>query len=205
MVRVKICGITNVYDAVYAAQAGADAIGLVFAPSKRQVTVYTARLIVRELPPFIKTVGVFVNESLTNIQKIQDEAKIDLIQLSGDESEDYSAFFGTEAIKAIHVRDNNPPIATDYRYNYILLDTAHGSEKGGTGKVFDWRLAVEIARVRPIILAGGLNPENVVEAINTVRPYAVDVSSGVEKEPGRKDNVKVRAFINRAKSVEYSA
>lgn len=205
MVRVKICGITNVYDALHAIDAGADAIGFIFAPSKRRINVETAQLIGREAPPFVKTVGVFVNESLLEIQKIQDAAKIDLIQLSGDESEDFAAFFGPEAIKTIHVSAKKPPIPSVYPYNTILLDTAQGSQKGGTGKAFDWSLAIHMAKTRRIILAGGLNPENVVQAINIVKPYAVDVSSGVEKEPGRKDNVKVRTFIRRAKSVELNA
>lgn len=205
MVRVKICGITNVKDAMCAVEAGADAIGFVFAPSSRQINTRTARLIVRELPPFVKTVGVFVNESLFNIQKIQDEVKIDLIQLSGEESEDLATYFGPDAIKTIHVSIEQPLNPKSYPYNTILLDTAHPREKGGTGKTFDWKLAIELARSRPIILAGGLGPENVTKAIKMVRPYAVDVSSGVEQEPGRKDDVKVRTFIKKAKSVEFNS
>ncbi len=205
MVRVKICGITCLNDALQAVEAGADAIGLVFAPSKRQVTSLTARLIQKQLPPFVKTVGVFVNESLENITAIKDYAKLDLIQLSGDEPEEFASFFGSNAIKTIHVSEENPPRPRDYATSTILLDTAHGSVRGGSGKVFDWGLAVEIARKRPVILAGGLNTENVVQAINTVKPYAVDVSSGVEKEPGRKDYVKVTTFIKRAKSVDFGS
>ena len=205
MVRVKICGITNVDDALHSVDAGADALGFVFATSKRQVNPPTAQLIISKLPPFVKTVGVFVNESLFEIQKIQNETKIDLIQLSGDESEDFAAFFGPEAIKTLHVSPNTQLNTNSYPYNTLLLDTAQGSMKGGTGKVFDWRLAVEVARARRGILAGGLNTDNVAEAIQTVKPYAVDVSSGVEKEPGRKDHVKVTTFIKRAKSVEFSA
>lgn len=205
MVRVKICGITNVKDALHAVDAGADAIGFVFAPSKRRVTVQAARLIVQELPPFVKTVGVFVNESLLNIQRIQDEAKLDLIQLSGEESEDFAAYFAADAIKVVHVSKNTPPSARNYPYNTLLLDTLVKGQKGGSGQTFDWDLAVEIARTRRIIIAGGLNPENVVEAIHKVRPYAVDVSSGVEAEPGRKDDVKVTTFIKRAKSVEFNS
>ena len=205
MVRVKICGITNVKDALHAVDAGADAIGFVFAPSKRKITVQAARLIVQELPPFVKTVGVFVNESLLNIQRIQDEAKLDLIQLSGEESEDFAAYFAADAIKVVHVSKNTPPSARNYPYNTLFLDTLVKGQKGGSGQTFDWDLAVEIARTRRIIIAGGLNPENVVEAIHKVRPYAVDVSSGVEAEPGRKDDVKVTTFIKRAKSVEFNS
>ena len=205
MVRVKICGITRLNDALQAVDAGADAIGLVFAPSKRQITAITARLIQSQLPPFVKTVGVFVNESLDNISAIKDYAKLDLIQLSGDEPEDFASFFGSGAMKTIHVSPENPPRPECYGANTILLDTAHGSLKGGSGKVFDWSLAVEIAKKRPVILAGGLNPENVVQAIKTVKPYAVDVSSGVEKELGRKDYVKVKTFIKRAKSVDFGS
>ncbi len=205
MVRVKICGITNVKDALYAVDAGADAIGFVFASSRRQITVQAARLISRELPPFVKTVGVFVNESLLNIQRIQDEAKLDLIQLSGEESEDFAAYFAADAIKTVHVSRERPPVPTNYPYNTILLDTLVEGQKGGAGKTFDWDLATEIALSRRIILAGGLNPENIVDAINTVRPYAVDVSSGVEQEPGRKDDVKVTTFIKRAKSLEFNS
>ena len=205
MARVKICGITNVKDALHAADAGADAIGFVFAPSRRRISVEAARLIVRELPPFIKTVGVFVNESLMNIQRIQAEAKLDLIQLSGEESEDFAASLAAHAIKTLHVSKERSPIPTSYPYNTILLDTFVEGQKGGAGKTFDWRLATEIALTRRIILAGGLNPENVVEAINIVRPYAVDVCSGVEEEPGRKDHVKVTTFIKRAKSVEFNS
>ncbi len=205
MVRVKICGITNVKDALHAIDAGADAIGFVFAPSRRRITVQAARLIVQELPPFVKTVGVFVNESLLNIQRIQDEAKLDLIQLSGEESEDFAAYFAADAIKVVHVSTNTCPSATKYPYNTLLLDTLVEGQKGGSGQKFDWGLAVEIARTRRIIIAGGLNPENVVEAVHKVRPYAVDVSSGVELEPGRKDDVKVTTFIKRAKSVEFNS
>lgn len=205
MIRVKICGITNLFDALHAVEAGADALGFVFAPSKRQINIKTAQFIVKELPPFVKTVGVFVNESLLQIQKIQHETKIDLIQLSGDESEDFAAFFGPEAIKTIHVREGKAPQIDCYPFNTMLLDTGYGLHKGGTGKAFDWKLGVAISTARRVILAGGLNPDNVVEAIKIVKPYAVDVSSGVEQEPGRKDHVKVTTFIKRAKSVDFGS
>ncbi len=197
MVRVKICGITSLVDAMAAVRAGADALGFVFAPSPRRVSPDRVRTIVRELPPFVATVGVFVDAGLGEIRGIRAFCRLDLAQLHGDESEDFVNQLGNGTVKALRVRGVVP--ANTYIGATLLLDTYSPSAQGGTGTTFDWNLASEISRSRPIILAGGLSPENVADAIRAVNPYAVDVSSGVEHEPGRKDHDKMSRFVRRAK------
>jgi phosphoribosylanthranilate isomerase len=205
VVRVKICGITCVEDALAAVACGADALGFVFAPSPRRVTPQDARAIIHRLPPFVATVGVFVNESTDVIKDIQSLCGLDMIQLHGDESEAEATRLGTGVIKALRVGNGSRPRDDSYPTATLLLDTYSPGERGGTAQTFDWRLAAGPARRRPIILAGGLTPENVGEAVATVRPYAVDVSSGVEREPRRKDYEKLAYFIRRAKAVEQPA
>jgi phosphoribosylanthranilate isomerase len=201
MVKVKICGITRLEDALDAARLGADTLGFVFARSPRRVTPDLARGIVRSLPPFVTTVGVFVNEEIGIVREMRDFCGLDYVQLHGEETEAYAAELGTRVIKAIgvgaadHVNTDSHPSAL------LLLDSAGPKVRGGAGRTFDWSLAVGPARTRPIVLAGGLTPENVAEAVRTARPYAVDVSSGVESEPGKKDSTKLALFIRRAKSV----
>lgn len=205
MVRVKICGITCTEDALAAVRYGADALGFVFAPSPRQVTPQEARTIIHSLPPLVAKVGVFVNESADVIKNIRSFCGLDLIQLHGDESEAEAAQLGTGIIKALRVGDDFLPRDDSYPTATLLLDTYCPGSRGGTARTFDWRVATGPAKRRPIILAGGLTPDNVAQAVQTVRPYAVDVSSGVEREPRRKDYEKLAHFIRRAKAVEKPA
>lgn len=205
MVRVKICGITSIEDALAAVSFGADALGFIFAPSPRRVTMEEVRAIVRRLPPLVTKVGVFVNESVDRVEEIQDLCGLDMVQLHGDETEEEVTRLGNGVIKAVRVRGAVPPRDDAFSSATLLLDTYSPEAEGGTGRAFDWLLAAGPARRRPIILAGGLTPENVAEAVEMVRPHAVDVASGVECEPGRKDHEKLARFIRRAKAVERSA
>ena len=202
MARVKICGITNLEDALSAVEAGADALGFVFyAASPRHIFPEQATRIISQLPPFVQTVGLFVNEELNTVNEVADLCRLDLVQLHGDESADYCQQISRRVLKAFRVRSLTclDPIK-DYRVAGYLLDTFSPSFYGGTGTSFNWEIATEaVKRHQRIILAGGLTPDNVTEAIRQVRPYGVDVSSGVEAGPGKKDRDKVREFIRNAK------
>ena len=202
MVKVKICGITNIDDAVHAADCGADALGFVFFDkSPRCVSPEQARGIIAELPPFVTAVGLFVNEQPQRIREIADFCALDLLQLHGDETPRDCLLPPHRVVKALRVKDASSlaPLA-DYAVSALLLDAWASGIYGGTGHVFNWELAARAAETRRIILAGGLNPDNVAEAVRSVRPYGVDVSSGVEAFPGRKDREKVVAFIRTAKN-----
>jgi len=201
MVRVKVCGITTVEDASHAAACGADALGFVFfAKSPRCVSPEAARGIIAELPPFVSAVGLFVNEDPERIRQLADFCALDVIQLHGDESPEACAFPPRRVVKALRVKDAASLAGhREYGVSALLLDAWVAGAYGGTGESFNWDLAAEVARRRPVILAGGLTPANVAEAVRQVRPYAVDVSSGVEAAPGRKDPAKVEAFIRNAK------
>ena len=197
MVRIKICGITTLEDALMAIGEGADALGFVFAESPRQVTPEAARAIIERLPPFITTVGVFVNESPDRIRTLKDACLFQIVQFHGSESpRDIEPFFPF-SIKAFRMKDRGTLASMDdYRAGAFLLDAWDPSRAGGTGKTFDWEWAREAGnRGRRIILSGGLSADNLAAAIDAAGPYAVDVSSGVEAAPGRKDREKVRAFI----------
>ena len=201
--RVKICGITNLADAQVAADAGADALGFVFyEKSPRFVSMKTAVEISRALPPFIVRVGVFVNPSEELILKAVAECGLTLLQFHGDEPPEFCAQFGLMSMKAFRIRDaGSLKDLPKYKTDAWLLDAYSSDTLGGTGGVFNWDLAVEAQKSgRPIFLAGGLTPENVAEAFRKVRPFGVDVSSGVESSPGKKDHTKVRAFINAVKT-----
>jgi phosphoribosylanthranilate isomerase len=202
MVRVKICGTTNLDDAMAAVQAGADALGFVFyGKSPRVVEPKTAAEIIARLPPFVLPVGVFVDEELNVVRRIMEECKIPLAQLHGDESPRYCADLGRSVIKAIRVRDGRDlERMAAYQVCGFVLDAFVEGVPGGTGVTIEWDLAAQAQQLGPIILAGGLTPDNVLEAVRQVRPYAVDVSSGVEASPGKKDHAKLRAFITNAKS-----
>ncbi|NJN69863.1 MAG: phosphoribosylanthranilate isomerase [Nitrospira sp.] len=199
--KVKICGITNVEDAEVAIRAGADALGFVmYRKSPRFVEPAMARAIVAGLPPFVLPVGVFVNEEAERVRALMDECGLALAQLHGDESAHYCQNLGRPALKAIRLKDRGGFLALAEfhgRANVrgFLIDAFSDHAYGGTGKTVDWTLAQEAARSAPIILAGGLNPGNVAQAVQIVCPYGVDVSSGVEQRPGKKDPDKVKAFI----------
>ena len=203
--QVKICGVTNVADGLVAAEAGADLIGLMFyEQSPRHVTLAQAAEISRALPRFLIRVGVFVNPSPDLVMRAISECQLTMLQFHGDEPSDFCTHFGLMSVKAIRVRDESSlQLLENYRTDAILLDAHSPKGLGGTGEQFNWDLAVKAqAFGRPIILAGGLTPENVAAAVQAVRPFGVDVSSGVESAPGKKDPVKVRAFIAAAKSVD---
>jgi phosphoribosylanthranilate isomerase len=196
--RVKICGITRVEDAGDAVRFGADAIGLVFyPPSPRAVTLTQAKEIVRSLPPFVSVVGLFVNQDRATIKKCIDEVQIDLLQFHGDEPAKDCESYARPWIKAIrmHERIDLFEIERTYRKaSGLLLDTYKAGIPGGTGECFDWHRIPESLACR-VILAGGLDAQNVVQAIHQVHPYAVDVSGGVERSKGIKDTAKIEAFI----------
>ncbi len=204
MVKVKICGITNLEDALYAAECGADALGFIFYPkSPRFIEKTKAKEIISKLPPFITTVGVFVNESMENIVNTIHECNINIVQLHGDETPDYCSKVPMKAIKAIRVKDEDSlKQIAEYKTSTFLLDTYSENSYGGTGKIFNWNLAIKAKGYGRIILSGGLTPDNVNEAIERVKPYGVDVSSGVEEREGKKDKIKVREFIKRVRSSE---
>ena len=200
-VRVKICGITRVEDALAAAAAGADAIGLVFyAGSPRAVGVEQARAIIAALPPFVTTVGLFVDAARDELAHILASVPLDLLQFHGDESAEQCEGLGRPYIKALRVRAGDDIVARVADYpgaQGILLDAYVEGVPGGTGEAFDWSLIPQ-GLSKPLILAGGLRPDNVAAAVARVRPYAVDVSGGVEASKGIKDAQKVGAFIRAA-------
>jgi len=201
MVKVKICGITNIDDAITAAEAGADALGFVFYPeSPRFIEPRRARDIIRQLPVFVTAVGVFVDESEDLIRRIIRESGVQVLQFHGSESPVMCTRFREKVIKVIRIKDlESIAEMRMYPVGCFLLDTYHSLMKGGTGLSFDWSVAKEAKKYGRIILSGGLTPENVREAIAEVMPYGVDISSGVEIRPGVKDHDKIRAFIDEAK------
>ena len=201
--KIKICGTTNLNDALLAVELGADAVGFVFYPkSPRYITVNEAANICHELPPFVATVGVFVDELEYEIEKAVDECLLNALQFHGEEPPGFCQKFAAKSIKAIRVRDEESlRAAAEYDVDALLLDTYTDESRGGTGKTFDWALAIKAKEIGPpIILSGGLTTVNVQEAVRRVRPYAVDVASGVEREPGKKDPEKLRRFIELCKS-----
>jgi phosphoribosylanthranilate isomerase len=200
-VKVKICGITNLEDALFAVECGADALGFVFAPSPRQVTPEEVIPIVSHLPASICKVGVFVNSNLREVREVMESCQLDFAQLHGSESPEFCQSLFPRAIKSFQVRDRKVlEILPHYQACAYLLDAYHPHLRGGTGESFDWQIAREAKIYGKIILSGGLNPANVRSAIEIVQPDAVDVSSGVEDKPGKKDLTKLKAFIETAKS-----
>lgn len=201
-VRVKICGITNLDDAMTAAEFGADALGFVFFKGSPRYIPYTnAASIIKKLPSFLTTVGVFVNEQPEHIENIITMTGIDVIQLHGEEPPE-KCIFMRRTIKAVRVEtleSLDPLINYKGIVSAFLLDAFTRGLFGGTGKIFNWDIAIEAKQFGRIILAGGLTPDNVTEAVRRVSPYGVDVSSGVEFERGRKDHKKMQLFIERAK------
>ena len=201
-VKVKICGMTNLKDVKVAVDGGVDAVGFIFyKKSPRSVTMQAVREIVLELPPFVDSVGVFVNETAEQINKISDHCKLDRVQLHGDESPAFCKKIRRRVIKVIRVKDiQSLKKLSDYPVSSFLLDTFSEDQYGGTGKVFDWNLAYPAKKYGPIILAGGLTPINVRQAIQRIQPYGVDVCSGVESQPGIKDHKKMQAFLKNVKA-----
>ena len=207
MVKVKVCGLTNLEDALFACHSGADALGFILYPkSKRFIKAKEVRKITSQLPPFVTKVGVFVNEDPRDVLEILSYAHLDFAQLHGDETPEECEYVGANrVIKVFRLRsvdevEKIEPYAGKIRA--ILLDTFDSKVYGGTGKPFNWEIAVRVKKTFPqipLILSGGLNPENVKRAVETVNPYGVDVSSGVEAEPGIKDREKVERFIVNAK------
>lgn len=204
LTRVKICGITHQEDAETAVEAGADALGFVFAPNTpRFVEPDQVAAIVAQLPPFVTTVGLFVSNDAAKIRAIIDRCRLDVIQIHADVSPEFCHALGRRVIKAIRVKDESSlSILSDYNVNAFLLDAYVEGKMGGTGQVFDWDLALKAKTYGRITVAGGLNPDNVAQAVRRVKPYGVDVSSGVESRPGRKDPQKIRDFINAVRSAE---
>ena len=201
-VKVKVCGMTSLKDVLVAVEEGADAVGFIFyKKSPRSVTMKTVREIVLELPPFVDTVGVFVDETAEQINKIADYCNLDIIQLHGDESPTFCKKIRRRVIKAFRIKDmQSVKKLSSFQVSGFLLDTFSENLHGGTGKVFDWNLALPAKKFGPVIMAGGLTPNNVQQAIRQVRPYGVDVCSGVESEPRIKDHKKIRAFLKNAKA-----
>jgi len=200
MVSVKVCGITTLEDALQAARSGADALGFVFAPSPRRVTADQVKHIVSRLPESVTAVGVFVNAPVREIFRLREYCGLDVVQLHGDESEEFVSTLDGQIINALPAGNGVSNSLIGYASATVLLDTHCRDARGGTGKTFDWSLAVEAARQRPVILAGGLSADNVADAIARVAPCAVDVSSAVESEPGRKDYARLWRFIRTAKA-----
>ena len=202
MVMVKICGITNLEDALTAVDAGADALGFVFHPkSPRHVFPEQAASIIRHLPPFIQTIGLFVDEPLDMVNATADQCGLDLIQLHGVEKPGYCDSVRRRVVKTFRVKDiTSLEPMRDYRVAAFLLDAWSPAAHGGTGQTFNWEIAACASQSNRIILAGGLTPGNVAEAVRTVRPYGVDVSSGVESGPGKKDFLRIIDFISNAKN-----
>ena len=207
--RVKICGITRALDGLEAVSYGVDAIGLVFyEKSPRAVDIETARTIVREIPAFVTIAALFVNPTSEHVQAVLESVPVDLLQFHGNEEPQFCAGFGRRYIKALSmqrravqnqaIQTRVSPINSAQQYQDsagLLLDSYNPEIPGGTGETFDWS-AIPADLPAPLILAGGLNPENVADAIQQVQPYGVDVSSGVESEKGIKDSQKIEAFMN---------
>jgi phosphoribosylanthranilate isomerase len=203
--KVKICGITNVADAIAAVTAGADALGFMFFEgSSRFLPKEKIKGIIRELPPFVAKVGVFVNATREQVESAIKETGIDTLQFHGDETPEACRGFGLKTIKAFRIQGKDMlQIMPRYDVDAWLLDSFVTGKKGGTGKTFDWDLAVHATSLgTPVILAGGLNPDNIARAVEQVQPFGVDVSSGVESAPGKKDHAKVAKFIQRARGGE---
>ncbi|MEV8519725.1 phosphoribosylanthranilate isomerase [Dyella marensis] len=198
MTRIKCCGMTRMEDALLAAQYGADAIGVIFtARSRRRVDIADARAICAELPPFVSTVALFMDDEPAYVREVLREVQPDLLQFHGDESDEWCAQFGHRYLKAIAMGEGAaalPRLRAYPRAAGLLLD-GHGlGEAGGSGKAFDWSL-MPADLAQPLILAGGLTADNVAHAVRVARPWAVDVSSGIESAPGIKDAAKMHAFI----------
>jgi phosphoribosylanthranilate isomerase len=194
--HVKVCGITRVEDGLLAAELGATALGFVLWPgSPRAVDPFRARTIVRHLPPLVSIVGVFVDQPLDYVRRVARLVPLDAVQLHGGESVEYCREAGTRVIKAIGASEAADTLNRWPREIVLLLDACDRVQHGGTGHAIDWTMAATVAKQRATILAGGLRAENIADAVARVRPYGIDVSSGVEARPGIKDPVRLREFF----------
>lgn len=197
-VRVKLCGVTNLDDGLMAAAAGVDALGFIFAASPRRISPEAARRIIRALPPFVKTVGVFVDEAVDEVERIMLFCGLDMVQLHGDESPDLCGRLMPRSIKAVQVQGRSSLDSLQRyrgRVRGVVLDAWSAGRRGGIGRPFDWGVLQGVSLPGPMILAGGLGPENVREAVLAVRPYGIDINSGVESQPGRKDPARLAAVM----------
>ncbi len=201
--RVKICGITNLADAQAAVEAGADALGFIFCEkSPRSVTLEQAAEISKQIPPFVMRVGVFVNAPEAFIQRAISDIGLAMLQFHGDEPPEACTRFGLMSMKAFRMKDAGVLAEiSKYKTDAYLLDAYSPMALGGTGHTFNWDLALEAQKMgKPVFISGGLTPDNVAEAIRKVHPFGVDVSSGVESAPGKKDHAKVKAFVQAVKA-----
>jgi len=196
--RLKICGITNATDAIMVSNLGADAIGFVFAESKRKITPERAKQIIKMLPPFIATVGIFMDAGLTDVNEITEYTSLDAVQLHGNENPEYCDKMNRKVIKGILVTENDTKESLTKKMNAYSVSAFILDPGRGNGKTFNWDIARGIEK--PLIIAGGLTPENVKQVIRDLNPYGVDVSSGVEKNYGKKDEEKVKKIIEEVRS-----
>ena len=207
--RIKVCGITGKDDARAAVAAGADGLGFIFVKeSPRLVDPDVVRAVTGELPPFVNSIGVFCDEDIEVVEEIINYCHLTLVQLHGSESPEYCKGVSRPVIKSFSVRpetESQELVTYSEVASGFLLDTYHKDMAGGTGKVFDWKLVEQIQPPGPVILAGGLNPENVGDAIRLVKPFAVDVNSGVEYQPGRKDTDKLKSFADEVRKADELA
>ena len=205
MVKVKICGVTNISDAYSAAECGVDALGFIFYPkSQRYIQPEKAKEMIQRLPCEVIQTGVFVNQEIQEVKEIAKFCDLSLIQLHGDESPQYCSQFPISSlIKAVSLRTEEDLLSLkNYPVGAVLVDAYEPGCYGGTGRISNWRLAIKVKETHPLILAGGLNTENIREAIETVRPQAVDINSGVEISPGKKDHNKMGKIIRIIRDVE---
>ncbi len=209
MIKIKICGITNKEDALWAVNLKVDALGFILADSPRRVRPEIVQGIIELVPPFISSVGVFVNEDRKKVKEIAESCGLTTLQFHGEESPSYCQGFKQKIVKAFRVKDKSVlKKAAQYqnKVDAYLLDTYSAFTYGGTGKTFDWSITKEIKEFGlPIILSGGLNPENIREAISEVEPYGVDVSSGVEERPGKKNMEKLINFVRIVRETDESS
>ena len=205
MIKIKICGITNLEDALLATGLGADALGFIFYPkSPRYVAPAAAREIIAHLPPFVVSVGVFVDEGAHMVRELAAQVGLDWIQVHGQESPDYCRSLGRRVIKGFRIKDASSLKDLEPFQGAVqafLLDTYKKGQVGGTGETFDWELARQAKQYGQIVLAGGLTPDNVAQAIKVAQPQAVDTASGTEGAPGKKDPEKLRAFFSALRGI----
>ena len=203
MTWIKICGITHIEDAKKAASLGVDALGFIFAPSLRRVEPDVAKKIILALPKTLLKVGVFVNEAPEEVQRVAEYCGLNVLQFHGEESPEYCQKFSLPVIKAIRIKDlESLKDMGKYPHTSILLDTYHPMKFGGTGNSFPWAVALKAKEERNFILSGGLNPGNIGEAIRKVRPLGVDVCSGMETNPGKKDLIKMMDFLKEVRKAD---